>query len=126
LLIVAGFGIYNILNMMIYEKMDTIAIMKAMGFSGRDVKTIFLVIAIGIGLFGGGTGLLAGYGLSVVINHIPFHTAALPTVKTYPINYNPLFYIIGISFSLITTYLAGWLPARKASKIDPVVIIRGK
>jgi lipoprotein-releasing system permease protein len=126
LLIVAGFGIYNILNMMIYEKMDTLAIMKAMGCSGRDVKTIFLVIAIGIGLFGGGTGLLDGYGLSVIINHIPFHTAALPTVKTYPINYNPLFYIIGISFSLITPYLAGWLPARQASKIDPVVIIRGK
>jgi len=34
--------------------------------------------------------------------------------------------MIGIVFSLITTYLAGWFPARKASKIDPVVIIRGK
>jgi len=126
LLIVAGFGIYNILNMMIYEKMDTIAILKATGFAGRDVKAIFLVIAIGIGLFGGFTGLLSGFGLSVLIHHVPFHTAALPTVKTYPINYNPLFYLIGISFSLITTYLAGWLPARKASKIDPVIIIRGK
>jgi lipoprotein-releasing system permease protein len=126
LLIVAGFGIYNILNMMIYEKMDTIAILKATGFAGRDVKAVFLVIAIAIGLFGGITGLISGFGLSVVINHIPFHTAALTTVKTYPINYNPLFYFIGISFSLITTYLAGWLPARKASKIDPVIIIRGK
>ncbi|WP_298296590.1 FtsX-like permease family protein [Hydrotalea sp.] len=126
LLIVAGFGIYNILNMMIYEKMDTIAILKATGFAGRDVKAVFLVIAIGIGLFGGFTGLLSGFGLSALIHHIPFHTAALPTVKTYPINYNPLFYAIGISFSLITTYLAGWLPARKASKIDPVIIIRGK
>jgi lipoprotein-releasing system permease protein len=34
---VAGFGIYNILNMMIYEKMKDIAILKAMGFSGGDV-----------------------------------------------------------------------------------------
>jgi lipoprotein-releasing system permease protein len=32
LLVVAGFGIYNILNMMIYEKMDSIAILKATGF----------------------------------------------------------------------------------------------
>ena len=37
LLIVAGFGIFNILNMMIYEKMDSIAILKATGFSGGDV-----------------------------------------------------------------------------------------
>lgn len=126
LLIVAGFGIYNILNMMIFEKMDSIAILKATGFSGRDVKNIFIYIAISIGIFGGLVGLLFGFGLSGVIDQIPFNTPSLPTIKTYPINYNPLFYIIGIIFSFITTYFAGWFPSRKASKIDPVVIIRGK
>ena len=34
--------------------------------------------------------------------------------------------IIGAAFGVITTLFAGWLPARKASKVDPVVIIRGK
>lgn len=126
LLIVAGFGIYNILNMMIYEKMDSIAILKATGFSGSDVRKIFLIISLSIGLFGGLLGLMFGYLLSKGINQIPFNTSALPTVKTYPINYNPWFYVIGILFSLITTYLAGLFPARKASKVDPVIIIRGK
>ena len=126
LLIVAGFGIYNILNMMIYEKMDSIAILKATGFSGKDVKLIFLVIALSIGFFGGLFGLLFGYILSAIIDQISFNTAALPTIKTYPINYNPVFYLIGSTFSLITTYLSGWFPAQKASKIDPVIIIRGK
>jgi len=126
LLLVAGFGIYNILNMMIYEKMDSIAILKATGFSGNDVKGIFLTISLSIGLVGGLLGLLFGFLLSMGINHIPFETAALPTVKTYPVNYNPAFYIVGILFSLLTTYLAGLLPARKAGKVDPVTIIRGK
>lgn len=126
LLIVAGFGIYNILNMMIYEKMDSIAILKATGFSGTDVKRIFLVISLGIGLFGGLAGLVFGFLLSKGISTVPFNTEALPTVKTYPINNDPLFYLIGISFSLITTYFAGLLPARKAGNADPVVIIRGK
>jgi len=126
LLIVAGFGIYNILNMMIYEKMDSIAILKASGFSGKDVKTIFISIAVSIGLFGGGLGLISGFGLSALIDQIPFETASLPTIKTYPINYNINFYIIGGIFSIITTYFAGYFPAQKASKIDPVVIIRGK
>jgi lipoprotein-releasing system permease protein len=126
LLIVAGFGIYNILNMMIYEKMDTIAILKATGFSGSDVRKIFLGIALTIGFLGGLLGLLFGFLLSLIIDQIPFNTAALPTIKTYPINYNPVFYIIGIVFSIITTYLAGFFPARKASAIDPVIIIRGK
>ena len=126
LLIVAGFGIYNILNMMIFEKMDSIAILKATGFSGSDVKWIFISLSLIIGLTGGVFGLLFGYIFSSIIDVLPFNTAALPTVKTYPINYNPLFYFIGISFALVTTTVAGLFPALKASKIDPVEIIRGK
>lgn len=126
LLIVAGFGIYNILNMMIYEKMDSIAIMKAVGFSGKDVNLIFIFIALSIGIFGGILGLLVGFGMSNIIDNIPFNTESLPTIKTYPINYNPSFYIIGGIFSIVTTYFAGYFPSRKASKIDPVIIIRGK
>ena len=126
LLIVAGFGIYNILNMMIYEKMDSIAILKATGFSGNDVKWIFVSLSLIIGSVGGLFGLLFGYIFSSIIDIVPFETAALPTVKTYPIDYNPMFYFIGISFALVTTTIAGLLPALKASKVDPVEIIRGK
>jgi lipoprotein-releasing system permease protein len=126
LLVVAGFGIYNILNMMIYEKMDSIAILKATGFSGRDVRLIFLFIALSIGVFGGITGLCAGFVLSVLIDRVPFVTEALPTIDTYPVNYDLVFYVVGIVFSLVTTYFAGLFPALKASRIDPVVIIRGK
>jgi len=126
LLIVAGFGIYNILNMMIYEKMDSIAILKATGFSGRDVKNIFIMIAMSIGISGAMLGLLFGFLISSGIDQIPFDTAALPSIKTYPINYSIKFYIIGAVFGIVTTFFAGWLPARKASKVDPVVIIRGK
>lgn len=126
LLIVAGFGIYNILNMMIYEKMDSIAILKATGFSGRDVKNIFITIAMSIGVSGALFGLLFGFLISAGIDQIPFDTPALPSIKTYPINYSIKFYIIGAVFGVVTTFLAGWLPAQKASRVDPVVIIRGK
>jgi lipoprotein-releasing system permease protein len=126
LLIVAGFGIYNILNMMIYEKMDSIAILKATGFSGDDVKWVFISLSIIIGFTGGVFGLLFGYLFSVIIDNIPFETTSLPMVKTYPIDYNIVYYVIGISFALCTTVIAGLFPALKASKVDPVEIIRGK
>ncbi|NVJ87392.1 MAG: ABC transporter permease [Algoriphagus sp.] len=126
LLVVSGFGIYNILNMMIYEKLDTIAILKAIGFNGTDVNRIFITIAISIGVIGGGIGLIFGYFACLGIDQIPFETEALPTIKTFPVDYNPKYYFIGASFSLITTYLAGFFPARKASGVDPVDIIRGK
>ncbi|MFL1896252.1 ABC transporter permease [Aquimarina sp. 2-A2] len=126
LLIVAGFGIYNILNMLIYEKMNDIAILKATGFSGKDVQMIFMSQAIIIGLVGGFFGLLIGYVLSSIIDRIPFNTEALPTVTTYPINHNIWFYVIGITFAMFSTFLAGYLPSQKAKKIDPVQIIRGQ
>ena len=125
LLIVAGFGIYNILNMLIYEKMKDIAILKATGFSGLDVQLIFMGQAIFIGVSGGIVGLILGYGLSAIIDSIPFETEALPTITTYPVNYNPANYLIGMSFALISTFLAGYLPSSKARRIDPVQIIRG-
>lgn len=126
LLIVAGFGIYNILNMLIYEKMDAIAILKATGFAGGQVRNIFITLSLIIGVTGGLLGLLLGYTLSVIIHQIPFRIESLPTVTTYPVSFHPLYYVIGIAFALLTTYLAGLFPARKASKVDPVVIIRGK
>jgi lipoprotein-releasing system permease protein len=126
LLIVAGFGIYNILNMLIYEKMNDIAILKATGFSGKDVQYIFMSQAMIIGFVGGILGLLIGYGLTSLISTIPFKTEALPTVETYPINMNPIFFLIGFLFAMISTFLAGYLPSIKAKKIDPVKIIRGQ
>lgn len=124
LLIVAGFGIYNILNMMIYEKMNDIAILKATGFSGKDVQLIFLSQAVIIGVLGGLLGLIFGFIVSVLISKAPFETEALPTISTYPVNFDSQFYVIGAIFALISTFLAGYLPARKAKKIDPVEIIR--
>ena len=91
LLIVAGFGIYNILNMLIYEKMNDIAILKATGFSGKDVQMIFMSQAMIIGLVGGILGLILGFTLSSVIDRLPFDTEALPTITTYPINHDPIF-----------------------------------
>ena len=126
ILLVAGFGIYNILNMVIYEKMNDIAILKATGFSGSDVKKIFIYQAMFIGIVGGLLGLLLGGVMSYAISKAPFETEAIPTVKTFPVNFDPLFYLIGSVFALITTFFAGYLPAKKASKIDPVDIIRGQ
>ena len=126
LLLVAGFGIYNILNMLIYEKMNDIAILKAVGFSGDDVKKIFLLEAMIIGLIGGLLGLVVGGALSFWIDNLPFETQALPTIKTYPVLHNPFYYVFGMVFALVSTFFAGYLPALKAKQIDPVDIIRGQ
>ena len=79
-----------------------------------------------IGFLGGGLGLIVGFLLSYGISKVPFETNQVISLDYLPVNFDPMYYLIGISFALVTTFLAGYLPAQKASKIDPVDIIRGK
>jgi lipoprotein-releasing system permease protein len=125
LLIVAGFGIYNILNMTIFSKMKDIAILKAMGFSPADVKNIFLIQAIVIGLVGSVAGLAIGFGLSWLISQAPFDGGDMVSLDHLPVNFDPRYYVIGIVFGVSTTALAGYMPSRKAGKMDPIEILRG-
>jgi lipoprotein-releasing system permease protein len=126
LLIVAGFGIYNILNMTIHNKMKDIAILKAMGFAGKDVKRIFMIQSLVIGLFGSVMGLVIGYVLSVLISKAPFNGGDFISLDHLPVNFDPKYYVIGIVFGVATTALAGYMPSRKAAHIDPIEILRGQ
>jgi lipoprotein-releasing system permease protein len=126
ILTVAGFGIYNILNMTIYEKMKDIAILKATGFSGSDITGIFMVQAITIGLMGGLVGLILGFLMSYAVSRVPFKSDALISMDHLPVNFDPFYYVAALLFGMLTTALSGFLPSRKAAKVDPVEIIRGK
>lgn len=125
LLVVAGFGIYNILNMTIYSKMKDIAILKATGFAAKDVTGIFLTQSLIIGLIGSLMGLVVGFIFSLLLAQVPFDGGELLALDSLPINFDTKYYIIGIVFGVLTTAVAGWMPSRKAGKIDPIEIIRG-
>jgi lipoprotein-releasing system permease protein len=122
ILLVAGFGIYNILNMTIYEKIKEIAILKATGFSGPSVVSIFLQQAIYIGLMGAVVGIVIGFSITLIASKIYIGAG---TLKYLPMSFYIPHYIEAIFFGVITTIAAGFFPARKASKVDPVTIIRG-
>ena len=125
LLIVAGFGIYNILNITIHNKMKDIAILKAMGFSGPDVRSIFMIQSLVIGFFGSLMGLIFGLVFSYLISLAPFNGGDIISITHLPVNFNPLFYVIGIVFGVATTAIAGYMPSRKAAHVDPIEILRG-
>lgn len=120
ILLVAGFGIYNILNMTIMHKINDIAILKAMGFKGKDVIRIFVQQALIVGAIGVTFGLI---GASLLIMRLK-QVYIGGDIGYFPVDYEWTVYIKGITFGMIITFLAGYIPARKAANVDPVSIFR--
>jgi lipoprotein-releasing system permease protein len=120
ILIVAAFGIYNILNMTVVQKMNDIAILKAVGFSGRDVIQIFVTEAIFMGIIGCIFGLLFGALLISIMSNIYMGGP----VGNFPIYFDSAIFMNSFILGFVVTLGAGFFPALKASKVDPVNIFR--
>ena len=120
ILLVAAFGIYNILNMTIMQKLNDIAILKATGFSGNDVVKIFVSEAIIMGFFG----TCIGLGLATVIINLVSHVYVGGDIGFFPIRFEPTIIGLGAFIGMFVTTAAGFIPARNAAKVDPVEIFR--
>jgi lipoprotein-releasing system permease protein len=120
IILVAAFGIYNILNMTVSQKLNDIAILKATGFSGKDVIRIFVSESLIMGIAGTIAALLMGIGLAHVLAHIYIGG----DMGYFPIHFEQMIGIQGVVIGLTVTFIAGFIPARKAASIDPVEIFR--
>jgi lipoprotein-releasing system permease protein len=120
ILLVAGFGIYNILNMTISQKINDIAILKAIGFRGKDVIRIFVKQALIIGFIG----ILIGLIFASLLIWRMQKVYVGGDIGFFPIHYEPWIYLRGAVFGFIVTICAGYIPAKKAADVDPVSIFR--
>ena len=120
ILLVAGFGIYNILNMTVSQKINDIAILKAMGFKGKDVIRIFVTQAVTIGIMG----VIGGMIMATVLITFLKKVYVGGDIGYFPIDYEPTKYLQGVVIGLVITFFAGYIPAKKAAQVDPVTIFR--
>ncbi|MGZ5829742.1 MAG: ABC transporter permease, partial [Xanthobacteraceae bacterium] len=129
ILLVASFGTYNIISTITYEKARDIAIMKSLGLTSTTIRMIFVVEASIIGLVGalGGFalgGFALGYVLCVALGSIEIKSPFLDSDRL-PLAYDATHYLIAAGVALVSSLAAGYLPARKAARVNPVDIIRG-
>jgi len=126
-LIVASLGIINTMVMSILERTREIGVMKAVGASGRQIQSIFFFEAGVIGGLGGCLGVALGWLVSRLANWIANIWMARQGGAGAEIDffYLPIWLIVGaLLFSLLVSLLAGWYPAARASRINPVEALR--
>lgn len=126
ILIVAGFGIYNILSLAVTHKRREIAILRSMGFEPKDITTLFLIQGIILGLIGGLLGVVLGFGVSFGMSKIEISADRGLGGNHMMVSFEYLIYIKAFVLALVSSAFASFFPARAAGKMEPIDIIRGE
>jgi lipoprotein-releasing system permease protein len=125
MLLVASFATYNIISTITYEKRHDIAIMKSLGMREYKVRRIFVIEAAMIAFVGILFGWILGYAMCISLQQITVFNPISGATRPIAIYYSWMQYFVAGGISLICAAGAAFFPARKATRVHPVEIIRG-
>ncbi|MEM7673282.1 MAG: FtsX-like permease family protein [Verrucomicrobiota bacterium] len=125
IILLAGIGIYSALSMQVVEKQREIAILRATGFSRTDISSVFIFqgsIIASIGVTAGcALGALGTWG----ITQIPLRIRGIFSADHYIVAWDWKHYALAAVIAYGVTLCGSWLPALRAAKTEPAIVIRG-
>lgn len=122
-IIASIFGIVNTMYISVIQRTREIGLMKALGMRKRDIGRLFRFEAAWIGLLGGIIGATVAIGMGTLLN--PWIATQLQLEKGDKLLiFSPLQVAGLILILMLVSILAGWLPSRKAAKLDPIDALR--
>ena len=125
IILLAGFGIFNVLTMSVLSKLKEIAILRSIGYRSRDISAIFLwqgaMIATAGSVIGCGAGALFTWGVS----KIPIEIRGLLYANHFLVAWDWRHYLWATILAIIATFIASYVPARRAALLAPVETLRG-
>lgn len=126
IIVVAAFNIISTLIMVVMEKTGDIGILKSLGARERSIRLVFMAQGLAAGVIGTALGCLVGYGLCWL--QLKFKWISLPAevyfINALPIRVEPADFVLIVGAALLLCLLAGWYPAWKASRMEPLDVIR--
>ncbi len=125
ILLVAAFGIYNIISTVVFEKTRDIAILKSLGFTEGDIQWLFLLQGMIAGLLGAVLGCVLGQIMIEGLAQIRFNTETPAGNDRFLLVHDWRIFAIASFFALLSASIAAVVPARRAARLDPVQTIRG-
>ncbi|HHE46006.1 MAG TPA: FtsX-like permease family protein, partial [Candidatus Moranbacteria bacterium] len=125
--VVSAIGMFNTMTITLLERTEEIGIMKSIGASDTMISLMFVMEATIMGFLGGVMGivigLLEGEAFNIMVNLIATHFGG----ERVNLFYSPIWFVLSIIiFSIFVGFLTGVIPARRASKIDPLDALRYK
>lgn len=125
IIVVAGFGIYNILSILVAQKRRDIAILRSMGYLPSDILKLFLFQGLFLGLSGGLIGIIAGFFLCQLMAQIEVVPGRMGSIGgKMIISFDYMIYIKASLLAIISSVFSSLWPSREAGKLDPINIIR--
>jgi lipoprotein-releasing system permease protein len=125
IILLAGFGIFNVLTMSVLSKVKEIAILRSMGYRRFDISAIFLWQGALIAAAGSLLGCLLGAIMTWGVSHIPIRIRGLLYADHFLVTWDWRHYVFATLLALLAVFIASYVPARRAAELPPVVTIRG-
>jgi len=124
-LLTASLGIANTMIMSINERRREIGVLKSLGADESDIRALFLVESGAIGLLGTLGGVLFGWTITRIVSAIIQHYMKEEGITPFDLFSLPLWlFLVALAFGIGVSLLAGYYPARRAARIDPVAALR--
>ena len=125
IILLAGFGIFNVLTMSVLSKVKEIAILRSMGYRRSDISAIFLWQGAMIAAAGAVIGCSLGALLTWGVSHIPIKVRGLLVADHFLVSWDWRHYFWATLLAIIAVLIASYVPARRAAQLPPVATLRG-
>ena len=125
IILLAGFGIFNVLTMTVLSKVKEIAILRSMGYRRIDISAIFLWQGAIIAASGSVLGCIFGALMTWGISHIPIRIRGLLYTNHFLVAWDWRHYVWATLLAVVAVTLASYVPARRAAELPPVATLRG-
>ncbi|MBH55355.1 MAG: ABC transporter permease [Opitutaceae bacterium] len=125
IILLSGLGMFNTLAMLVLEKTKEIAILRSMGYTRRDISSIFLWQGVIVLLVGNLLGWILAAGITYGVSKLPFRVTGIFSTDSFIVYWSIWHYLLATVAAAVIVIVASYIPAQRAARLEPGDIIRG-